>query len=425
MKNLHRGRIKRALKLLKDEGENNALVISGNPVTFKSEDNQLRTHPNTDLFYLTGSTEQELVLLLRPDAKPDVLLLAPPENPLKTLWEGKRANPKRIARSLAIEFEQVSSPINRVLQLVRGIDTIYTQGNPGSVSHSVGAELTKKRSFERFGLPARIGNSHAVMGPLRLIKDRTELASIKDAIAVTGRALHAAVHMMQRGTFELEVAASLEYVFRMMGCEVAFPTIVGSGPNAAVLHHVDLTRAMRNGEMVLIDCGAEADLYAGDLTRTLPVGGAFEPWQRDLYETVLHAQRAAIKAVRPGAPYKKVYDAAAKEITYGLVHLGLLKGRPSEQFAKGAFKPYFPHGIGHSLGLDVHDVGKLNELKLKPGMVMTIEPGIYIQEPKRKFPRCGIRIEDDIVVTKSGAAVLSEDAFPKEIDDIEDLMSGL
>jgi len=423
MKNIHLDRIKRALKLLKEDGDQNALVISGNPVTYKSEDTQLPTRPNSDLYYLTGSIEQELVLLLRPDSKPNVLLIAPPENPIRTLWEGRRQNPKTIARSLGIDYEQAAAPIARVLHLVRGANTLYCQGNPGSVSHQIGAELTKKRSFERFGMPNKVGNSHVIISQLRLYKDQEELGCIEDALAATSRALHSAAQMIQRGTFEFEVAASIDYVFKMLGCEVAFPTIVGSGPNAAVLHHVNLKRAMKNGEMVLIDCGAEVDLYAGDLTRVIPVGGKFEPWQRDLYQVVLKAQQAAIKSIKPGVLYKKVYDAAAREITYGLVHLGILRGKASDLFTKGAYKAYFPHGIGHSLGLDVHDVGKLTNMALKPGMVMTIEPGVYLQEQKRRFPRCGIRIEDNILVTNKGSVVLSEESFPTEIEEIEDLMA--
>jgi Xaa-Pro aminopeptidase len=260
---------------------------------------------------------------------------------------------------------------------------------------------------------------------MRLFKEPGEVKLIREAAAITNHALFETMPFVIPGQAESTIAATIEYWFRLQGATTGFNTIAATGPSAATLHYSHQSRALKRGDLLLIDCGAEHRLYSADITRVVPVGGVFSGPSKEVYEIVLAAQKAAIKAVKNNVLIRTVYDAAARELTHGLVSLGVLRGKVSALMAKKAYKPYFPHGIGHSLGLDVHDVGNLrgnNAAVLKSGMVFTIEPGLYFPKKVRNVPACGVRIEDDVLVTARGAEVLSV-GFPKETREIESLFA--
>jgi Xaa-Pro aminopeptidase len=265
---------------------------------------------------------------------------------------------------------------------------------------------------------------------MRLYKNRTEVRVMRAAARVACRAHRRAMQVCSPGMHEYEIEAELLHEFRCADMVPAYPSIVGGGENGCILHYTDNRSPLQDGDLLLIDAGAEHDCYASDITRTFPVNGRFSPAQKALYEVVLAAQQAAIKQVLPGNHWNAPHAAAVKALTRGLVKLGILKGRPAELIRKEAFRRFYMHRTGHWLGMDVHDVGDYKvggEWRvLEPGMVLTVEPGLYIPTGSRgvakRWWNMGIRIEDDVLVTKDGNEVLSQDV-PKTVSEIEALMA--
>lgn len=416
----YKRRIDRILTTLKQEEDATALLISSAPSQLRSADGHYPYRQNSDLFYLTGTLSPDIALLVKGTEKRPYLF-APPINKERVVWEGKTQDPKEIAATIGAELV-VSPGIKReILNNLRGVKTLLFQNIPRSISYDVTKELLNTPSHALSQLPRQYHLSDILMENMRLHKDTQELALIQKAARYTAESMMESLHRIQAGGSEREVAASIEYGFKRRGCEIAFQTIVGSGRSAATLHYVDCNRPLKKGELVLIDCGAEYKLYAGDITRVVPVGGRFNDWQSDLYSIVLDSQKTALKTIRAGVKVETVHKAAAKVLTEGLVYLGILKGKTSKLIEEKAYRPYFPHGIGHSLGLDVHDIGDLRgKATLEAGMVFTVEPGLYFHKRTGTLPPCGIRIEDDVMVTHKGCTVLTS-LFPKEIDEIEEL----
>jgi Xaa-Pro aminopeptidase len=266
---------------------------------------------------------------------------------------------------------------------------------------------------------------------MRLFKSRAELATMRRSAAIACAAHRRALRAARPGSMEYEVMAEILHEFHRRRADISYPPIVGSGPNSCVLHYRENSREMQAGELLLIDAGCEFNYYASDVTRTLPVGGRYSRRQRAVYEVVLEAQKAAISKVRAGAHWNAPHEAAVRAITQGLVRIGLLKGRVPKLIRDGAYRQFFMHRVGHWLGMDVHDVGEYkvgNEWRLlEPGMVTTIEPGIYIppgaKGVRREWWGIGIRIEDDVVVTAGEPEVLTA-AMPTDPDEIERLMAA-
>ncbi|MBI2120403.1 MAG: aminopeptidase P N-terminal domain-containing protein [Parcubacteria group bacterium] len=272
-----------------------------------------------------------------------------------------------------------------------------------------------------------------LIAEMRLIKDAEEIEIMRQVAQISAEAHIRAMEFCNIGMFECTIKAEIIHEMTRSGLQnVAYPSIVAGGKNACVLHYTDNDELLQYGDLLLIDAGAEFCGYAADITRTFPVNGKFTEPQQLLYQLVLDAQLAVIAQVRPGTPWNVLQDTAVFVLTEGLVKLGLLKGDVKRLIEEGAYKPFFPHKIGHWLGLDVHDVGDYKDendewVLLKPGMVLTVEPGLYVQPDNinvdEKWRGIGIRIEDDILVTEDGCEVLSA-AAPKTIDDIETLMRG-
>lgn len=400
------------------------VVISGNPRQLLSHDTENLYRPNSDLYYLTGSKEREHTIIIKNFPKPELIFLAPKRDPHRVLWEGAPINPKPIAKGIGAKLELSSDHIATCMGYLKGADILYTQCGHGTISNALKERLLKLRTHERQRMPGFWGDATELLSELRLYKDSGEIAQIETAAAITGVSMLSSFPLILPKSTESSIAATIEYGFKMNNCEIAFPTIVATGKNAAILHHQNLSGVMSKDEMVLIDCGAALNLYASDITRTLPVSGKFSPIHKDIYETVLSAQKAAIRTIKHGVTIDRVFNAAAEELTHGLIDLKILRGKASNLLANKAYYPYFPHGIGHSLGLDTHDVGNLklgSNIKLRAGMVITVEPGLYFPKAVKKVPACGVRIEDDVLVTLKGRVVLSEGVFPKEVSEIEAL----
>jgi Xaa-Pro aminopeptidase len=294
------------------------------------------------------------------------------------------------------------------------------------VSGEIRRELGSLSALHLRNLPSRVGDAELFLATLRCIKDSHEVAAIREAAKLTSATLIHAAQYIRRGMREREVAALIDYFYRSNGAEPSFGTIVATGKSAATLHYRALDRTLRAGELVLIDTGCELDMYACDVSRTIPVEGEVAPELEAVYSAVVSAQHAAIKTVRAGVHISAVYKAAAVELTHGLKELGVLRGKVSQLVAKGAFKPWFPHGIGHSLGIDVHDVSPNPSERLgvlQPGMVITIEPGLYFSQKTAHVPACGVRIEDDVLVTSRGCAILTEGVFPTDLEQVYGLVN--
>lgn len=401
-----------------------ALLVSSAPLTVRSHDSHYPYRQSSDFYYLTGTTARDLALLVTTGHKRPLLFGLKPDAK-KIVWEGPGPDLEKIAAAIGAEPLVVDSIEREVLPYLKNIERLYHQNTPDSISWNVARRLIQTPPFQRMRSPKEFSHSDSILEEMRLYKDAEEIKLIEQAAVFTNNSLFDTMTFVREGRKEFEIAATLDYFFRLHGCEVAFSTIVGGGKSAATLHHEDLSNNLKKGEMLLIDCGAEYKMYAADITRVVPIGGKFSTSQRVLYQCVLDAQLAAIRKVKHGVKIETIYNAAAEVMIEGLRELKVLKGNTAQLIKQKAWKPYFPHGIGHSLGMDVHDVGGLrgnNEAQLEEGMVMTIEPGLYFAKAVGMLKPCGVRIEDDVLVTKTGSKILSA-GFPKDIDEIEELFS--
>jgi Xaa-Pro aminopeptidase len=413
------------------------LVLSSSPLLYRSRDTEYPYRPDSELFYLTGCTEPSVVAVFRKGNEGDGFVLFVPEKSAKTeLWSGERSGPRE-AKALysADAVYPLGELETRLPELLKKPNRVYFRlGVRPELERMVIQALKGARGRgARTGIgPRGVEDPGQLLDGMRMVKDAEEIRTIRDAALVSVEAFREAMAVCRPGTGEWELESALEAAFRRRGATgPAFPTIVGSGVNGCVLHYSENTRTVQEGDLVLVDGGAEVNLYAGDISRTFPAGGTFTSDQRSLYEVVMDAHRAAIAAVRPGTTVGQVHDEALGQLTRGLVELGVLSGDPDELIQEKAFEPYFPHQTSHWLGLDVHDVGDYAEeghsTVLEAGMVLTVEPGLYFsprgEGPKTPFSGMGIRIEDDLLVTEGGSENLTA-ALPVLPDAVEALVNS-
>lgn len=384
--------------------------------------------------YLTGFDEPEaVVVMVADDEEPRSILFCREKNEEREIWDGFRHGPEA-ARDL-FGFDEAWTMGDFALKLPELLaDRPVLWCGFGYDAHwdaRITDALNTVRANARAGAvpPHSIRDVHAELDEMRLIKDEAELSLMRRAAMISAHAHRRAMHATRPDRFEYEIEAELLHAFRVAGSQSpAYPSIVASGPNACVLHYVRNDRRMLDGELLLIDAGCEIDGYASDITRTFPVNGRFSPAQRDVYELVLAAQRAAREAIRPGAHWNEPHEAAVLEITRGLLDMKLLTGSMDAAIEQASYRRFYMHRTGHWLGRDVHDAGEYKQdgewRALHPGMVLTVEPGCYIR-PAPDVPEAywniGIRIEDDAVVTDNGCEFIT-DAVPRTIAEIEALM---
>ena len=397
-------------------------------------------HPyrqDSDFWYLTGFEEPEAVAILRPGAPAGqrYALFVRPRDPEAEVWTGHRAGVEG-ALEQGAELAYVADSLRSVLP--RWLDEVTRIYWDQSEDHPW-AQTEMRDALETWsaGGQLEIRTTAPILGELRLIKSEREIEYLKRAIDVTADAHRAAMAAVRPGMHEYEIEALIEFVFRAGGSQrVAFNSIVGSGPNSTTLHYEENQRRMEAADMLVMDIGTEWNYYAADVTRTVPVSGRFSPQQRAIYQIVLDAQNEAMKIVRPGVTIRDVHRRAAEVVAEGLIREGLLSGTVEENLQSGAYGRFFMHGTSHWIGLDVHDVGayieppgrdRTRHRVLAPGMVFSIEPGIYIAEGMAgvdpRWWNIGVRIEDDVLVTPDGYRNLSDTA-PREVDAIEALMTG-
>lgn len=417
--------------------EEGILILPSSPLLHRSGGTEYRYRPDSELFYLTGCTEPQVVAVLRGGEEGDsFLLFVPRRNPEAELWSGPRMGPEEarehFGADAAYPMDEMESRLPGLLKNPRRV--FFRFGFSPRLERLVVESLKTARSRgARKGIgPRVVEDPGRLLDGLRLRKDPEEITKIRQATALSVAAFREAMAGTQGGMGEWEVESLLESAFRRRGARgPAFPTIVASGSNACTLHYSENQHTIGEGELVLLDGGAEVDLYAGDITRTFPAGRHFHGTQRAVYDVVLRAHQAALGAVRPGNTVAHLHEVAVGVLTQGLMELGVLSGEIEELIQKKAYEPYFPHQTSHWLGLDVHDVGDYaregGSQKLEPGMVLTVEPGLYFppvpEASSIPFTGIGVRIEDDVLVTEEGAENLTE-TLPVSPEELQELVGS-
>lgn len=410
-------------------------VVPTAPERARNRDSQFPYRYDSYFYYLTGFPEPEAVLVLIAGDNVRSILFCRDRDVERETWDGFRYGLERAREEFHFDESHSISELDAMLpKLLADQPALYCHlGSDGRWDERVLRWLNSVRAQARTGItaPAAIHDVRAPLDEMRLIKDANELATMRRAAQISTDAHRRAMRAVKPGCAEYEIEAELLHEFRRRGAQApAYTPIVAGGANACVLHYVRNDAVLNAGELLLVDAGCELDGYAADITRTYPVNGRFTPAQRDVYQMVLAAQAAAIAAVRPGAAWNVPHDAALRVLAQGLIDLGMCHGNVDTVIEGGDYKRFYMHRTGHWLGLDVHDAGDYKRdgqwRELKPGMVLTAEPGCYIRAGDgvpQQFANIGIRIEDDVLVTASGHEVLTH-AAPKTVEDVEALMRG-
>jgi Xaa-Pro aminopeptidase len=421
----------RRRKLLEAMGDG-AAVFPAAPLALRNHDVEHPYRQDSDLYYLTGFDEPEsLLLMTNQHEEHRTVLFVRPKKREREIWDGPRAGVEgavaEFGADVAFPIEELGSKLPDYLANVKQLHYRVAQNDEADAK--IFGCLNQLRRGARRGVnaPETIVDPSVHLHEMRLRKSEAELKIMREAAAITTEAHLHAMRMARPGMHEYEIDAELLHVFRKHGSErPAYESIVGSGPNATILHYRAGNRVMHAGELVLIDAGCEYGYYATDVTRTFPVSGKFSPEQRTVYEVVLRAQEAAIDAVKPGVTLQEIHDGAVRALTEGLVAIGLLEGEVDSLIEEEKYEPYYMHRTSHWLGMDVHDVGHYyvdgKHRGLEPGFVLTVEPGLYIatdaQDVDARWRGIGVRIEDDVVVTPTGHEVLTA-GIPKELDQVQ------
>jgi Xaa-Pro aminopeptidase len=427
---------RRRKQLMRMMGQGSIAILPSAPVAVRNRDADYPYRPDSDFYYLTGFAEPEAVAVLIPGRKSAEYVLFCRERDLeKEVWNGFRAGQEGACEIYGADDSFPIGDLNDILpRMIEQSERVYyAMGCNPELDKHMSEWISGIRANARAGVqgPLEFVALDHYLHDMRLYKSRSEIKTMRQAAKISAKAHRRAMQFCRPGLKEWQVEAEIIHECARSGARFqAYSPIVGGGANACILHYIDNDSELKDGDLLLIDAGCELEYYASDISRTFPVNGRFTPPQRALYELVLKAQEAAIEQVRPGNHWNDPHEAAVKVITKGLVELGILKGRVSTLIKNEKYKPYYMHRTGHWLGMDVHDVGdyKIDGQwrLLEPGMVMTVEPGIYIPEGSKgvakKWWNIGIRIEDDVVVTKDGHDVLSRDA-PKGVEEIEALMA--
>lgn len=415
--------------------EQSIAILPAAPVYSRNRDIHFPYRPDSDFFYLTGFPEPEAVAVLVPGRpQGEYLLFCRERDPTMELWNGARSGLEGACDGYGADD---AFPIGDIDDILPGLmenreRVFYAMGYYAEFDQRVLGWVNQIRKRARAGAntPAEFVALERLVHDMRVYKSKAELKAMKKAMAISARAHRRAMAEIRPGMKEYQLEATLVHEFMQGGSRsAAYPSIVAAGPNSCVLHYTDNVDSLKSGDLILIDAGAEYDYYASDITRTFPINGRFSPAQKAIYELVGEAQEAAIEQVRPGNHWNEPHEAAVRVLTEGMVELGLLRGRVNHLMKNQKYKKFYMHRTGHWLGMDVHDVGEYKvggEWRvLEPGMVLTVEPGLYLpagdKSIARKWWNIGVRIEDDVLVTANGAEVLTAN-IPKSISDLESLI---
>ena len=427
---IYKNRRENLLELLP---ENSVLLIPGAETQYRNSDSSFPFRQESNFYYLSGFCEPaSLIAITKKDNKITSLIFVPPKDKLKEIWDGYRAGPIGALKDFLFDKAYDNTQIDEMLpDILFGSDIVlYPIGKKNGFDQKVINWTSEASKKDRHSKSLNISDASSIIGNARLIKDDHEISLIKKACSISADAHIEAMKSVKGGDSEQFIESMYIHEFSKRGARYpAYNPIVAGGENACVLHYVENNQQLNNDDLLLVDAGCEYEMYAADITRTFPVSGKFSDEQLAIYKVVLDAMNAAIDMVKPGNHVMQPQEISEKVITEGLVRLGLLDGDPGELHKSGAYKEFYMHKIGHWLGLDVHDAGDYVEgeeyMKFKPGMITTIEPGIYISSSMDiddKWKGIGIRIEDDILVTIDGNENLTK-KVPSDPEEIESLMS--
>lgn len=427
---------KRRHDLMDLAGEGSVIIARAATQKLRNNDAHYPYRQESDFLYLSGFSEPDAMMVLLPDENGGhSIMFCRERDRLREMWDGLMAGTEGAVEQYGFdEAFPIGEMEKRLPRLLHGRERIYHDlGKDPDFDHLLIGWMNEFRAKTRkkFHAPDEIVSLDHSLHEMRLFKSRTEISAMRKSARIAAAAHQRAMQVCKPGMNEAEIHAELLHTFTRNQCEASYVPIVGGGANACVLHYISNRDTLNDGDLLLIDAGAEYHGYASDITRTFPVNGKFNGAQKDLYELVLTANLKAIDEVREGNPWDHVHETAVRIATEGMIELGILKGSLEEAIEEEYFKEYYVHNTGHWLGLDVHDVGEYeidgHSRVLEPGMVLTVEPGIYIPESATVVDECwrglGIRVEDDVVVTKDAADVLSSDVC-KTMEDIETLMSA-
>jgi Xaa-Pro aminopeptidase len=425
----------RRKQLMRMMGEDSIAILPAAPSLIRNRDVEHQFRQDSDFFYLSGFSEPEAVIVLIPSRKKgQYVLFCRERDPKKETWNGYRYGPDGVVEHFGADDAFSIDSLEDILPgLMEHCECVhYTIGlNPEFDKHVMNCVNSLRRS-SRGGVhaPYEFVSLDHLLHDMRLFKNRDELRLMRKAAKISVQAHINTMKICQPGMYEYELEAELLYEFNRNGAGWAYPSIVGGGANSCILHYTENNKLLDDGDLVLIDAGSEYGGYASDITRTFPVNGKYSDAQAEIYELVLEAQDAAIKKIKPGNHWNDPHNAAVKVLTKGMVELGLLKGKPSDIIKNKAYSKYYMHRTGHWIGMDVHDVGdyKVDDewRLLESGMALTVEPGLYIPSGSRGAKRwwdIGVRIEDDVVVTKDGCEILTS-GLPRTVKEVEAVMAG-
>jgi Xaa-Pro aminopeptidase len=428
---------KRRKQLMQRVGEGNIALIGSASMHTRNRDVNYPFRQDSDFYYLTGFNEPDALAVFVPGrAQGEYILFCREFDAKKALWEGAHSG----LEGATTHYDADDAfPIDDLDDILPGLlenktKVFYPMGCNLELDHNLLEWINHIRNQSRSGIiaPGELVSLALILHEMRLFKSAEELKLMRRAAEVSAHAHIRAMKNCKAGLYEYQIEAELIHHFIDNGLRaVAYPSIVAGGKNACTLHYTENNSTLKNGDLLLIDAGAECDHYAADITRTFPISGRFNEAQKQLYQLVLNAQTAALEQIKPGLPWNLAHDASVEVLTQGLLDLGLLKGKLKKLIKDEKYKQFYMHRIGHWLGMDVHDVGdykiKQEWRLLEAGMVLTVEPGLYIpvdcKSVDEKWRGIGIRIEDDVLVTPTGHEILTS-GVPKSIADIEALMQA-
>jgi Xaa-Pro aminopeptidase len=401
----------------------------------RSNDTHYRFRQDSDFFYLTGFEEPDAIAVIKPGETHEYVLFVRPRDPEREIWDGRRAGiegaKSEFGAHVAFSIDEFHTKLPEILNDAEIL--YYRLGVQRELDDKIIREISRMRALNRKPVhpPQTIVDPATIIHELRIIKNPEELEVMQTAADIAAEAHVEAMKAVRPGMYEYEIEALIERVFRQRGAAApAYTSIVGGGPNATVLHYINNDGQLNDGDLLLVDAGAEYKGYASDITRTFPINGRYSKAQREIYDLVLKAQMACVEMVRPGVTHDQLKQHSIEVLTEGMVELGLLKGDPEELIKQKKHEQFYMHGLGHMIGIDVHDVGRYyygqESRALEPGVVMTVEPGLYIAADTKDVPEqylgIGVRIEDDVLCTNNGPRVLTS-KVPKQAEEIEQLMS--
>ena len=427
----------RRSELSKKVLDNSAIVVASSPVKSRISDTDYLYRQDSNFYYLSGYEEPESILLIRPYVQKDnFIIFCRDRDPLKEQWDGFRSGQKGAVEDFDADKSLSISSVDEIMpELLEGAKNIYySMSSPCGLDQRINVWVDQIRLNTRAGAepPQNLLSLDSIIHEMRLLKSEQEIEVMKRAAEITTEAHIRAMKAVKPGMYEYQLEAEYLYAFNKNGARApAYNSIVGGGNNACILHYVDNNCELKDGDVVLVDAGCEYKYYASDVTRTFPVNGTFTEEQKLIYSIVLEAHKQSIDQLQPGNKWNLAHEKSVEVIVEGLIDLGLIKSSKQEAIDNGEYAKFYMHRIGHWLGMDVHDVGAYKQdgdwRDLEPGMVMTIEPGIYILDSLEgvddKWKGIGVRIEDDVLVTKKGFEVLTPN-IPRSIEEVENTVQS-